>query len=474
MNKASKLRSLPAVDELVNGDTLQEIVAQFPRPQVVGWARAAIDAARAKLLAEEACSPDQIVATVRALAAAERGRSINRVINATGVLLHTNLGRAPLADRAIERIEQATKYSNVELDLNNGKRSKRGERAAQLIAGLAGAEDAIVVNNCAAATMLVLSGIAGIDVRNAPPVLAGGLQPAGKEVIVSRGQLVEIGGGFRLPDVFRAAGVVLREVGTTNRTHLRDYETAIGEHTGAILRVHRSNFFQGGFVTEPSIDEMVAIKRPKDVPVIDDLGSGCFYDLSEFGLREPVVVESVKCGADLSLFSGDKLFGGPQCGMIVGRKNWIQKLRTHPMMRAMRVDKVTLAALEATAEIHLSGTAFEEIPVLQMIAKKASDIQAACHAFVKRVGSVAATLNVVPSESQVGGGSIPGATMPSFAVEVSGCKTQHVAQSLRTGTPAVQSRLTSDNLLLDLRSVDSADHDLLAHRLTESLQDAQQ
>ena len=219
------------------------------------------------------------------------------VINGTGIILHTNLGRSPLPAQAIERMRQSAGYSNVELDLASGRRSKRGERVCRLLARLTGAEDALVVNNCAAATMLVLQTVA-----------------AGREVIVSRSQLVEIGGGFRMPDVFRSAGAVLCEVGTTNRTYLSDYEAVIGDQTAAVIRVHRSNFSLAGFVTEPSIDELVSMNRPENLPVIDDLGSGCVTDLSGFGIEEPMVQASVSSGAELSLFSGDKLFGGPQAG----------------------------------------------------------------------------------------------------------------------------------------------------------------
>lgn len=457
MNKTEQLKNLPAVDEVLRSEALADMSANFPRPQLVGWVRAAIDECRNQILRDdvstEPSSIDDVIAYVRQFANADSGQAIQRVINATGVLLHTNLGRAPLADRAIKRMNEAAAYANVELDLNSGKRSKRGQRVMRLLAQLAGAEAALVVNNCAAATMLVLQAIAG-----------------GREVIVSRGQLVEIGGGFRLPDVFRAAGVVLREVGTTNRTYLRDYEGACSDQTGAIIRVHRSNFKQTGFVTEPSIDELVGAKRPADVPVIDDLGSGLINDLSAFGLDEPSVTDSVRAGADLTLYSGDKLFGGPQAGMIVGRKQWIDILARNPMMRAMRVDKVTLASLEATIEIHLGGTAMTEIPLLRMIAKDANQIRQQCEQIVESLPAVdGVNISVIATDSQVGGGSIPGIDIPSHAIRISGLATDELARRLRLGTPAVQSRVTDDSLLLDLRSVTPTELDLLTKRLSNAL-----
>ncbi|MCP4511052.1 MAG: L-seryl-tRNA(Sec) selenium transferase, partial [Fuerstiella sp.] len=350
MPSAQYLRSLPAVDHVLRHPLLLSVTTVFPRQQIVAWIRQSIDACRAAILAGEEldakAATDFVVHQVLKFSQIEDGRRQQPVINATGILLHTNLGRAPLAARAVERMKESSGYANVEMNLQTGKRNKRGERVCELLRQLTGAEDAAVVNNCAAATMLVLQTLA-----------------AGKEVIVSRGQLVEIGGGFRLPEVFSASGAMLTEIGTTNRTYLGDYQDAITENTGAIIRVHRSNFFQGGFVTEPDIADLVALGLERNVPVVDDVGSGCMQDLTTFGLREPTVPDSVAAGADLTLFSGDKLFGGPQAGIIVGKSQWIEALRQNPMMRALRVDKMTLAAVEATAEIHMAGTTSDEIPL---------------------------------------------------------------------------------------------------------------
>ncbi|MFK8114591.1 MAG: L-seryl-tRNA(Sec) selenium transferase [Rubripirellula sp.] len=446
MNRTQQLRSLPAVDEVLRSAPVESLLQHHPQPLLAGWARDAIDHCRQQILkdaladeADDATLLTLVVEHVQRLQEIDAGQSIQPVINATGVVLHTNLGRAPLPQRAIERMSAATKYSNVELDLVSGRRSKRGHRVCQLLSQLSGAEDALVVNNCAAATILVLQTIC-----------------SGKEVIVSRGQLVEIGGGFRLPDVFRSAGVVLREVGTTNRTYLRDYEEAINEDTGAIIRVHRSNFHLSGFVTEPTIDEMVGAKRPDGLPVIDDLGSGAIEDMSHLGLPEPTVPDSVRSGADLTLFSGDKLFGGPQAGIVVGRRHWIEQLRKSPMMRALRADKTTLAALEATAEIHLSGHAFEEIPILKMLSTESDVVKQHCET-VQRAIAGTCECEVVSSESQVGGGSIPGTVVDSFAVKIHGKNVDGLARLLRHESPAVQARVNDDCLLLNLLTVPEED-----------------
>jgi L-seryl-tRNA(Ser) seleniumtransferase len=383
-------------------------------------------------------------------ARANRG-ALQPVINASGIILHTNLGRAPLADIAVERIRQSAGFTNLEIDLESGKRSRRGDRVCHLLAELTGAEDAIVVNNCAAATVLVLQAVA-----------------FGREVIVSRGQLVEIGGGFRLPEVFASAGVILREVGTTNRTYLHDYAGALGEPTGAIIRVHRSNFSLSGFVTEPTIRELAELERPADVPFIDDAGSGLVTDLSSLGIREPTVLDSVSVGVDLCLFSGDKLFGGPQCGIIVGKRRWIERLRASPLMRAMRTDKLTLAALEATTEVHLSGEAWKVLPLFQMLSCKPEDVRQRCLVMKEQLGAAGDRLDICACVSQVGGGSLPGLEIPSFALSLRN-DGERLASCLRLGRPAVQGRQVENQLLLDLRTVLDRELPSLRQRLSELL-----
>lgn len=455
MNKTDLLRNVPSIDVVLRCEPLADLRQQYSHRLLSQWVRNAVDHYRQQILDGVSVDPDAamqtVVQRVRHEQQADQGQAIQRVINATGIVLHTNLGRAPLARSAEERMREAARTTNVELDLASGRRSKRGSRVAGLLAQLVGSEDALVVNNCAAATMLVLQALA-----------------QGRQVIVSRGQLVEIGGGFRLPDVFQAAGVVLREVGTTNRTYLRDYEAAIDDETGAIIRVHRSNFLLTGFVTEPTIDELVTVDRPASVPVIDDLGSGCIEDLSDLGLHEPTVPASVSSGADLTLFSGDKLFGGPQAGIIVGRTQWIERLRKSPMMRAMRVDKLTLAALEATTEIHLAGNASRELPTLRMLSTGADAVRSSCEVLRERIADLC-RVEIVPCESQVGGGSVPGAVLASFGIKICVPQVDRLAHALRAGAPAVQARVIDESLLLDLRTVAEDEFESLVSRLRDSL-----
>lgn len=458
MTGTELLRNLPAVDEVLRHSALATARSTVPRPQLLDWIRAAVDECRASVqsgFAPDAdAAMDFVIEHAIGLWRREDGQRLQPVINATGILLHTNLGRAPLADRAVERMQAASAYANVELDLHSGKRSRRGARTCELLRQLTGAEDALFVNNCAAATMLVLQTTA-----------------AGREVIVSRGQLVEIGGGFRLPEVFAASGARLREVGTTNRTYLRDYEAAITENSAAIIRVHRSNFYQGGFVTEPGIRELVALGREVGVPVIDDVGSGCVTDARVAGQQEPNVIGSVTAGADLTLFSGDKLFGGPQAGIIVGRSEWIERCRRNPLMRALRLDKTTIAALEATTEIHLEGTATTELPLWRMLTTPPETIRRRCERIHgelsamlqadSTVGSDSPQLSIVDSVARVGGGSAPGSEIASFAICLSCSAPDAMAAALRHSDPGVLARISDATVTLDLRTVDDTQLDAL-------------
>ena len=456
-----RLRNLPAVDEILRHAALDGMTQVFPRQQIVEWIRIAVHRCRQQILeglsASEADVEQIVIAETQHQAALEDGSRQQPVINATGILLHTNLGRSPLADRAVQRMQQSSGFANVELNLQTGRRSQRADRVCRLLSRLTGAEDAVIVNNCAAATMLVLQTMA-----------------AGREVIVSRGQLVEIGGGFRLPEVFAASGAGLREVGTTNRTYLRDYEAAISENTGAIIRVHRSNFFQAGFVTEPDIADLVMLGREHGIPVVDDVGSGCIEDLTDLGLKEPIVADSVAAGADLTLFSGDKLFGGPQAGIIVGNAAWVEKVGRNPMMRALRMDKTTLAAIEATTEIHLAGTARQELPLLQMLNADADQIRERCEQVLDTidVASDGVFVDVEECTSQVGGGSVPGSQIPSFGLRIQAGHVNRIAHRLRCGNPAVLARVHDDCLMLDLRSVLPAQLNSLADGISAALEEA--
>lgn len=396
----------------------------------------------------------QVVRDLYQVARSAASDRLREVINATGIVIHTNLGRAPLAPKAIEALTEAAGCTNLEVDLASGQRGKRGAAVEQLCQELTGAEAALVVNSCAAATLLTLQTVA-----------------AGSRVIISRGQLIEIGGSFRLPDVFRQAGVELQEVGTTNRTRLSDYSETIGPETAAILRVHPSNYRITGFCESVAIADLVQLGKKHGVPVIDDVGSGCLYDLAQYGLaEEPIVSESLQAGADLVIFSGDKLLGGPQCGIILGRAELVAKLRSNPLARALRVDKLTLAALAATLQIHRAGRAFAEIPVLRQLALTEGEIRARAERILEELRQRcphADRYSVQAVASAPGGGSLPGETLPSWAIAIASASADHVARQLRLGSPSVLSRVQEGCTLIDLRTVRPEDEDRLIRRILE-------
>jgi L-seryl-tRNA(Ser) seleniumtransferase len=364
------------------------------------------------------------------------------VINATGILLHTGLGRAPLAKEAVQAMADIAEYASVELDLVTGERSQRVAAVEKLLKELTGAEAAAVVNNNAAATLLTLGAI-GHD----------------REVIVSRGQLIEIGGSYRLPDVMSASGARLREVGTTNKTRIGDFETAIGEETAALMRVHTSNFKVVGFTEEPTLAELVALGRKRNLPVIDDIGSGALIDFSKYGIQdEPIASKSIQAGADLVLFSGDKLVGGPQCGIIVGRKSHVQKIAKHPMMRAMRVDKIILAALAATLRLYRDiPTAEESLPLLSRLSAPVENLRNRAERLAPQLAAASAIsqAEVVEEKTYLGGGSVPTQQIPTWCVALTPneMNVDELSKRFRTGTPSVVGRIQQDRLLLDLRSV---------------------
>ena len=378
--------------------------------------------------------------------------SLIRAINATGVIVHTNLGRAPLSQAALERVrEVAGGYTNLEYDLAKGTRGKRDVHAEKLIARLTGAEAAVVVNNNAAATLLLLAALA-----------------SGREVIISRGELVEIGGGFRVPDVMNQSGAILREVGTTNRTRAADYASAINDRTGLILRVHPSNFRVVGFTERPALDELVALGRRFNVAVAEDLGSGWLgwpdrESLPEQLRDEPIVSGSIAAGADVVCFSGDKLLGGPQAGIIAGRRDAVDTIRRHPLMRALRVDKLTYAALEATLEEHAIGRGHEGVPVQRMLRLTREEIGARADAVARALTGNGWTTRVIDGFSTVGGGSAPGTEIPTQLVEISrnGMSADAIEQHLRSLDPPVIARIQDDRVVLDLRTVDPSDDKIL-------------
>ncbi len=439
MEMQEELRRLPSVDRLLQEDAVAALVERWGHDLVVEAAREALDVARQAIREGGPCPPPDALSqdTGERLAARLRP-TLRPAINATGVIVHTNLGRAPLSAEARAAMDAvALGYSNLEYDLEAGQRGSRYVHAEELLCRLTGAEAALVVNNNAAAVLLILMTFA-----------------QGKEVILSRGQLVEIGGGFRIPDVMRQSGATLVEVGTTNRTYARDYEAAISEDTAALMRVHRSNFRLLGFVHEPSLAEMVALGEERDLYLFDDLGSGTLLDTAPYGLaHEPTIQESVAAGASLVSCSGDKLLGGPQAGLILGRAELIARLKRFPLTRALRVDKTTLAGLQATLRHYLLGEATEKVPVWRMISQDEALLARRAQAWVRKLKGLGVTAEVMPGRSTVGGGSLPGETLSTHLVALPVVSPDAVAARLRAGEPPVITRIEDDRLVLDPRTV---------------------
>ena len=446
MKRADPRRALPSVDAVLRAAHPSAV----ERDRFTRAARDVLARARAARASGDAAT---FAAETRAALAERERLTLRSVINATGVVLQTNLGRAPLSPRALAAIAAAAGAVSVEYDLVAGKRGERHGHAARLLADLASAEDAVVVNNNAAAVLLALAALA-----------------SRKEVIVARGELVEIGGGFRIPDVLRRSGAKLVEVGTTNRTYARDYAGAINERTGAILRVHASNFKITGFVARAEGRDLAALAREHNIAFIHDLGSGTLIDTSRFGLgKELTVSEAVREGADVVTFSGDKLLGGPQAGIAVGRAERIAALRAHPLMRALRPDKLTIAALLATLETYRDGAAETELPVWRMIAAPPRALAARARSLAAELGAAGIPSEVIEVRSTVGGGSLPEETQPSFAVAIVGASPTRVATALRSADPPVIARIVDERVALDLRSVLPEDDEVLARAVAGAL-----
>lgn len=433
------LRSLPSVDALLKDPALIELANEFPRGDVVELVRERISEARAEILNEQGNSADisveRLAAEVVEAASRSWAASPTRVINATGVILHTNLGRAPLSDEAALAAQRAALgYSDLEYDIDTAGRGSRHSHVSSLLSTVSGAETGIAVNNNAAAALLALSTLAG----------------HGGDVLVSRSEAVEIGGGFRVPDVMAQSGANLVDVGTTNRTYARDYEAAIGTNTSAILKVHRSNFEISGFVHEDPLSDIVEIANRHSVPVIHDLGSGCLVDTSDFGIdHEPTVQESVRAGAHLTLFSGDKLLGGPQAGIIVGQADLVNRVSKHPLARAVRIDKMTLAALNATLRAYVRGVAEDEIPILRMLSSDVRELEGVADEWSGEIDSV-----VVDGRTAVGGGSAPGQTLPTKRLMITApIAAGEIAARMRNFVKPVIGRIEDDRFFLDPRTV---------------------
>ena len=451
----SPYRQLPSVERLISDGRLASLIEAHSRPAVLEVVRRELDTARAAIAnGDSAPETEEIISTVEYRVGALGRGWPSRVINATGVIIHTNLGRAPLSDDAINAMANTAQgYSDLELDLETGRRGSRQAHISDLVARVTGAEAALVVNNNASAVMLGLVAVA-----------------SGKEVIVSRGEAVEIGGGFRVPDVLRQSGARLVEVGTTNRTYGRDYEEAITGETAALLAVHASNFRVMGFTHAPDISELVEIGARRNVPVLHDLGSGCLLDSARFGLmHEPMPQDSVKAGVGLSFFSGDKLLGGPQAGIIAGVEELVEAAAAHPLARAMRIDKLSMAALAATLQHYLREEAPEKVPIWRMIAMEPGEARERAEAWADHIGRGASP---VETESTIGGGSLPGETIPSWAVAVE-CDAfggaEEVAKRLRAADTPVMGRIEDGRVLLDARTVLPEEDQLLVAAVRRAL-----
>jgi L-seryl-tRNA(Ser) seleniumtransferase len=450
-------RKLPSVSALLERDAIRVLLQRAPRSVVVDAVRATIDDARAG--SDVPRDDTEWAAAVSAALERAQRPSLRRVVNATGVVLHTNLGRAPLAAAAIEAMQRAaTGYTNLEYDVDRGARGSRYTHCVSLLRELTGAEDALVVNNNASALVLALNTLA-----------------ENRGVVISRGELVEIGGSFRIPDIMERSGARLVEVGTTNRTHLSDYEDAIGGggDVGAVMKVHRSNFAMEGFVAEVDARTLAAAAKERGTPLVHDLGSGLLIPLDDIGLTgEPTAADAVRSGAALVTMSGDKLLGGPQAGIIVGATGIMERLRANPLLRALRVDKLTIAALEATLALYREPKrAMREIPVLAMLSRSIGDLRRRAEALEKKLGDAGDAGDagrVVESEASVGGGAFPSARIPSVALAFAH-DARELEERLRLGEPAVIGRITDGRLLLDMRTVQPDEDDMLAAAVRAAL-----
>lgn len=467
-DRKSMLRQIPKVDEILKMRGIESLTGSYPRQLVVEAVRKTLDEIRRDILegravegdSETGTDPDRITARVNIALGLLARPNLRRVINATGVVLHTNLGRAVLCPGAVEAVHMAaTGYSNLELNLDSGKRGSRYAPVEGILSRLTGAQSSLVVNNNAAAVLLALGTLA-----------------KGSEVIVSRGQLVEIGGSFRIPEVMEQSGAILREVGSTNKTYPDDYRRAINEKTALLLHVHTSNYRIVGFTRETTVEELAELGRENGIPVMSDLGSGSLLGMEQLGLPpEPTVQQTVAAGADVVTFSGDKLLGGPQAGIIVGKKDLLDRMKKNPLTRALRIDKMTVAALEATLREYLDGrTVMQNIPTLRMIGASGEQLYERAGALAllleEAVGS-RARISVEKGSSAVGGGAMPTAELPAWLVSVRPAEmaVEELAGRLREGDPAVVGRIQDDCLLLDVRTILKGEDMILAGALATAM-----
>jgi len=468
---AAEARKLPRADRLLEAALAAGLVDRLGHGPVMDRVRATLEGLRGRILRGAACPPAaEIEAKLLERLREDARGGLRRVINATGVVIHTNLGRAPHSAEAVEAMRAAAGYVNLEYDLAAGERGDRYDHAAAALCRLTGAEAALVVNNNAAAVMLALASLSGARPGEKGPAPGANAEAGQPEVIVSRGQLVEIGGGFRIPDVLRRSGCALVEVGTTNRTYARDYEAAVGERTRILLSVHRSNFKLAGFVADPTLAELVEVGRRRGLWVVDDLGSGTLVETQPFGLGvEPTVQERVEAGADLVCFSGDKLLGGPQAGILVGRREAVERARRHPLLRALRVDKIALAGLSATLAHYERGEALSKVPVWRAIAQGTEALGERAERWRAALGEAAPGAHLRDGRSAVGGGSLPEVTLPTRLLALPGPEREKLAERLRRGDPAVVARIEEGLLVLDPRTVLPGEDEALVAALRVAL-----
>ncbi len=456
------LRAIPSVESLLEHPEISQLIEQTSRTFIVNQLRHILHRFRQKPTEriEQVWTQAEILNSILLILKGSVSSSttprLRRVINATGVILHTNLGRAPLSPKGIKQLlETGAHYSNLEYNLENGERGKRDVFADQLLRDILGCEQAIVVNNCASAVFLALNTLA-----------------EGGEVLISRGELVEIGDGFRIPDILRKSGAILKEIGTTNRTGISDYVNALTDRTRLILRVHQSNFKMIGFTAKPSLEELLNLSTEKAIPLLEDQGSGCLIDMKSVGLgNEPTPRASLNLGVPLVCFSGDKLLGGPQAGIIAGKTSWVSQLRRNPLFRALRVDKLTLTILESNLISYLKGSEREEVPVWRMMGMSLEELENRAGAILKRLVSISSDwdIRIIDGVSVIGGGSAPEAGLPTrlIAIRSSSHSTNQLESELRQTEPPVIARVEDDQLLLDLRTVFQDEEDELVRALNK-------
>jgi L-seryl-tRNA(Ser) seleniumtransferase len=459
--KQKLLTALPSVDEILRSNKGIQWLKVYPRRYVIQAIRDVIDTRRREILKglTSDISEESMMAGIEITMEKLSSYSLRPLINATGIVIHTNLGRSLLSEKALENITKVSgSYSNLEYDLKAGKRGKRYTHIIRVLKEVTGAEDALIVNNNAAAVFLCLNTLS-----------------KGKETIVSRGELVEIGGSFRMPEVMSASGAILREVGTTNKTHLYDYERAINDNTALILKVHKSNFRVTGFVDEVSIEDLVSLGRRYQIPVMFDLGSGCLIDLKPFGIHdEPVVRDIVSTGIDITTVSGDKLLGGPQGGVIVGKKEYLEKIQKNPLTRAMRIDKLTLAGFEATLMEYIDEEkAIKTVPTLRMLLQRPEEIKERAKRIAKRLKREIkeAQITVMADTSRAGGGSLPELDFPTYVVAIrsDNGSVNEFEEKLRNGNPPIISRIKEGYLIIDARTIRTQDLDDLVKGIKAAL-----